>query len=191
MTQVTSPTVRRTKQRIRQAFAGLLEEKKSLNNITITELVERAEVSRSTFYTHYKNLHAVVVDFQTEIFENFFSYVVAEQIPTVDDYFTKLTEFLYRNESTYRQLLASPEGLEYGFLLNQAICRQCYRIFHGTDRMQGDSARQLKTRINFFVDGFTGLLIKYYRQELDLTLEQIVSYSMGVAKLLLPAVDND
>ncbi len=191
MNQTVSPTIRRTKQHIRQAFASLLEEKKSLNNITITELVERAEVSRATFYTHYKNLHAVVVDFQTEIFENFFSYVAAEQIPTMDEYFAKLTEFLYRNESTYRQLLASPEGLEYGFLLNQAICQQCYRIFRETDKVQGCSAQQLKTSINFFVDGFTGLLIKYYRQELDLTLEQIVDYSIEAAKLLLPAIENN
>ncbi len=188
MNQTISPTIKRTKQRIRQAFAGLLEDKKSLNNITITELVKRADVSRSAFYTHYKNLHDVVVDFQTEIFENFFSYATFGQIPTIDEYFTKLTEFLHRNEAIYRQLLASPEGLEYGFLLNKAICRQCYQIFREANDAHGRSAEELKTSINFFVDGFTGLLIKYYRQEIDLSLEQIVHYSLGIAETLLPQV---
>jgi len=186
MKQTVSPTVKRTKQHIRQAFASLLEEKKSLNNITITELVQRAEVSRSAFYTHYKNLHAVVIDFQTEIFDNFFSPGVTEQIPNIDEYFVKLAEFLRSNETVYRQLVASPEGLEYGFLLNQAICRQCYQILHRSNDMRGCSPQQLKTSINFFVDGFTGLLIKYYRQELDLTLEQIVDYSKEVVKTFLP-----
>ncbi len=188
MDQTISPAIKRTKQRIRQAFASLLEEKKSLSNITITELVKRAGVSRSVFYTHYKNLHAVIVDFQTEIFENFFSYTTFEQTPTAEEYFTKLTEFLHHNEAIYRQLLSSPEGLEYGFLLNQDICRQCYQIFSEANDAKKRTAEELKTSINFFVDGFTGLLIKYYRQELDLTLEQIVNYSMEAAKTLLPQV---
>lgn len=188
MNQTISPTVKRTKQHIRQAFASLLKEKNSLSNITITELVQRAEVSRSAFYAHYRNLHDVVVDFQAEIFENFFSSEAVEEAPTIDDYFVKLTEFLRDNEATYRQLLASSEGLEYGFLLDRAICQQCYRIFCRVDGVNSRSQQELETDINFFVDGFTGLLIKYYRREIDLTLEQIVNYSREKAKIFFPRV---
>lgn len=202
----------RTRERIRKALASLLEEKKSLSNITITELTERANVSRSTFYTHYKNLHAVVVDFQTEIFDNFFAAIktphstgnnpsqdlvfsenASEQnpnladnsAPTIDDFFDRLADFLRANETTYRQLLSSSEALEYGLALNQTICEQCFRFLKHRGDLHRHPIYHLKIDINFFVDGLIGLLTKYFRDEIDLTLDQIIDYAKEISHFYL------
>ena len=47
----------KTRNLIRDTFAELLYEKKNINKITVTELVQRADINRSTFYSHYDDVH--------------------------------------------------------------------------------------------------------------------------------------
>ncbi len=46
---------RRTREALLRALVGLLQEK-PLNCIKVTELTERADVNRATFYTHYQDI---------------------------------------------------------------------------------------------------------------------------------------
>lgn len=50
--------VRKTKERILQAF-DTLSEKKPLNKITATQLCELADINRSTFYQYYADIYAL------------------------------------------------------------------------------------------------------------------------------------
>ena len=43
--------VRKSKKAIQKAFAELLSEKNDINKITVKEIVERADISKSTFYS--------------------------------------------------------------------------------------------------------------------------------------------
>ena len=49
----------KTRQKIREAFAELLKEKNELSNMSVTELVKLADITRSTFYTHYDSIYDV------------------------------------------------------------------------------------------------------------------------------------
>ena len=49
----------RTKKMIRTAFAELIGEKKMISNISVSELAERADIAKSTFYNHYEDIYAV------------------------------------------------------------------------------------------------------------------------------------
>lgn len=48
---------KKTRNLIKKKFAELMNEKKELNKITVTELVKRAGITRSTFYTHYDDIY--------------------------------------------------------------------------------------------------------------------------------------
>lgn len=56
----------RSRKMIRQAFTELLEEK-PLDKITVTDIVRRADLNRSTFYAHYPDIQGVVEEIQEEI----------------------------------------------------------------------------------------------------------------------------
>lgn len=58
--------VRRTLKAIRSAFYELVLEKK-YGDISITELTERAEINRKTFYLHYSSLEDLVEEVEQEI----------------------------------------------------------------------------------------------------------------------------
>lgn len=53
--------VARTRHQLEQAMLALVAER-GLDDVTVADLVERAEVNRSTFYQHYEDKHALLAD---------------------------------------------------------------------------------------------------------------------------------
>jgi AcrR family transcriptional regulator len=53
--------VRRTREAIHRAFIGLMQEK-GYDAITVTDIIERADIGRSTFYAHYTDKRDVLYD---------------------------------------------------------------------------------------------------------------------------------
>ena len=58
--------IKLTKKCIRDALVELLKEK-SIEHISVKELSERADINRSTFYTHYRDVYAVVEEMAEEV----------------------------------------------------------------------------------------------------------------------------
>ena len=61
-----SARVRMTKQLLRRAFTQLLLEK-PIQNITVRELCEKAQVNRGTFYLHYKDIYDLMESIETQM----------------------------------------------------------------------------------------------------------------------------
>ena len=64
----------RSREKIRQAYVELIHEKGTVD-ITVKELVERADVNRSTFYAHYQDIYAVIEEIEDEIVQKMFAFL--------------------------------------------------------------------------------------------------------------------
>ena len=62
--------VLKTKRAIRNAFAKLMAEK-DINDITIIELAETADINRKTFYNYYSGVYQVVEDIEQDILKSY------------------------------------------------------------------------------------------------------------------------
>ena len=62
--------VLKTKRAIRNAFAKLMVEK-DINDITIMELAETADINRKTFYNYYSGVYQVVEDIEHDILSSY------------------------------------------------------------------------------------------------------------------------
>ena len=92
--QCLNASSRKTRKLIKTVFAELMQEKKKLSKIKVTELVKRADITRSTFYTHYDDIYEVAKDYELETIE----------LLTCDD------KILYTNEDILRLERTSPSA---------------------------------------------------------------------------------
>lgn len=87
--------VKRTKRVLRECLFSLLETS-TIDEITVKELTEKADVNRSTFYFYYKDINDMMMQIQSEIFEVFEKTVITPQASfvTVEDFTSYLLRFL-------------------------------------------------------------------------------------------------
>lgn len=158
----------KTKELIKKTFAELMNEKKSLSNITVTELVKRANINRGTFYTHYDNLYDVAEDFETEAIDFFIND--EQELNTweqINEYFDKLILHLKQNEITYKMLLSSsvpPVSLNK---LNKLLKEKIKEF------LTYNHLYNYELNVIFFVDGFMTLVLRYLKEEIPYTLDEI------------------
>jgi len=62
--------IKRTKHALKDALIRLMEEK-DFRSITITDIIERADYNRGTFYTHYPHKEALLDDVVNEVIDGF------------------------------------------------------------------------------------------------------------------------
>ncbi len=93
--------IRKTKQAIRNALFQIMEEK-SIDKITVAEIVQKADINRSTFYFYYEDINDLLRQTENEVFETFvrsivltsFSFSKKEEFV---QYLTKYMEFCRQN----------------------------------------------------------------------------------------------
>ena len=99
----------RSKRLINEALADLLQEK-PLDKITVTDVVNRADINRGTFYAHYKDIPDVVDHLIQQTFDTIRS-AVDQQTDSITDVGEKLLStiqiILEEDLFFYRKILNS------------------------------------------------------------------------------------
>jgi AcrR family transcriptional regulator len=65
----SDPRVQRTRQLLLEAFMALVKEKRTIHSISIQEIAMRATVNRATFYAHFEDKYALVMDWSRDKFQ--------------------------------------------------------------------------------------------------------------------------
>ncbi len=175
----------RSKRLIRQAFVSLIKTKPA-NKITITDIVNEANINRATFYAHYSCLKDLVdeieqdvIDKLTEVLNNF----------KLENFFTNPTPlllqvsiFLSEDPDYYKTLASTPES--------SVFIEKLKLIF--VDYMEQDASIPLEVRqskgfhinVLFFAGGLVSLYTQWLGGQLDCSLYDI---PMEVSKLFTMA----
>ena len=116
-----------TKNLIKQEFIKLLN-KKSLHNITVTEIAKQCKIERKTFYYHYENLPQLV----KEIFDEELEDVIEEFNETLswEESFISATKFILENKKVVKHMYESNYKVElekYIFSISGEIMRKYVR----------------------------------------------------------------
>ncbi len=160
----------KTRNLIRETFAELFNEKKQLDKITVTELVKRAEITRSTFYTHYDNIYDVAQDYQLQTIELLCSEdLKLHSKQDIKDYFVNIIKCLKDNEKIYKLLLSANESLIFLEKLKNIASQKIYDILKNEYKDE-----YLDLNISFFINGVSMEILKYFRNESPYSLDELL-----------------
>ncbi len=160
----------KTRNLIKKTFAELINEKKQLNKITVTELVKRAQLTRSTFYTHYDNIYEVAKDYQMQTIE----LLCSEDLKLyskqdIINYFENIIQCLKDNEQTYKLLLSANESLIFLEKLKNIAIQKIY------DALKDEYIdKYLELNISFLINGILTEILKYFRNESIYSLDELL-----------------
>ena len=82
-----------TEQKIKWVFLELLNEKE-LNRISVSEICQKANIHRTTFYVHYKDVADLMEQLIREMYEQIMGFFVQEGEPVKSDGFLRLFELI-------------------------------------------------------------------------------------------------
>ena len=115
---MTDIRIIKTRQAIEMAMSDLLKEK-TFDQITTTELVKRAGISRSSFYTHYQDKYEMIDQYQSVFFTKV-ETIFDQNGTDVRNAIFEIFDFLYQ-ESVLSALLSENGTREIHIYLRQKL----------------------------------------------------------------------
>ena len=98
----------KTKKAIFQAFSELLKEKE-LRKITVQEIVDKADISRVTFYKYYLDVYDLYDKIENELLTNIGLITLQLADKPSDEFFKELVTYIYNNRVTF-DMVFSPNS---------------------------------------------------------------------------------
>lgn len=173
----------KTKKIIKNTFAELIKENRELNKMTVSELVKRADINRSTFYNHYDSIYGVAEELEAEIIKVLLENTT--KLNSLDDIFKYLDEiidYLKRNEDMYRLLLSSDEPQVFLKKLNRSILEKMYNSINNNSNFKNSDI--LKFEVAFFTDGIINQVLNYFTGRSEYSLDEICENSKAIFQIL-------
>ena len=178
----------RSRRLINQAFLELLREK-SFEKITVTDIVKRADINRSTFYAHYPDVRGLVealmeqaVNQSVSLVANLsFEELFLDPIP----FLTGMLEIGLDNMELYRLIGSSDFALKQVEKLKTILLEKAISTVDIPERIRQSNA--FKIQINFFIGGILNTYQQWLQGNLTCSVEEIMEQ---IANLITSNADT-
>lgn len=167
--------VQKTKRALRSALFELIKEK-DLNEISVTELTQKAEINRSTFYFYYKDIYDMMEQIQNEIYD-----VVENDLISTDFKFNRLSDYTSYIERFLEYSKENAEVCRF-VIMNDCQNKLAKKILDSLlkqvpDSKQGydenDSRRYLTS---FALSAFQGTIIEWLNDGMPVSTKEMASF---------------
>ena len=166
-----------------------LAAEKSLPNLTIQDVTNRAGVNRTTFYLHYSGLHELLEDCARALFNEMRTKIYANKILDYHPDLTRLEPFvesvfrhLEKHAKFYRAMLGKQGDPFFRVLFQDLLSELIFEpIAYGA--ASEDTSHQFAMTLRFFSAGFTGIASWWLEKGMPVSSKKA---SQQVARDILP-----
>ena len=173
--------VRRTKKLLTQALTQLLQEKQ-INEITVKELTDLADMNRGTFYLYYKDMFDMLEKIEDGMFEALDAIVSLHEHDEVSQQ-TKpilldLFRFIEDNQEMCRVLLSPHGDMNFLHRLNEVVREKCLKAWPNIRKEKGEA--DFDYHYSFVVFGCAGIIRAWVNRNCSESAEKMAEMAYGM-----------
>jgi AcrR family transcriptional regulator len=175
--------VRRTHKLLWEALVAELATR-PFEEITVTDICERAMVHRTTFYKHYEDKYALLARGMRQMYDALVAE--AEHLPpsafSTDHpppYFVRLFEHVAENESFYRLMLTGEGVGRFQRLVKDYIAEVAQTRMGASMVTDSHRAFPLAMRVQYLAGGVLSLLAWWLEHDMPLTAHQMARFLLS------------
>lgn len=166
----------RSRKLIRQAFMELLKEKE-FEKITVTDIVKRADINRSTFYAHYPDVFGVIDEIQQEVLD--YTQKVLDDM-NFNNFFNDPKPFLKEivkiaedNHELYRLLSSSNMLVKQLQKLKMLLIERTIKTMEVPS--QYVDPFEFEFMVRFFMGGVVDVYTQWLNGDIDTSLDELTN----------------
>ena len=175
----------KTRRLIKNTVISLLSEKKDIGKISVSELVERAEISRATFYAHFDDIYGVVEEFEREIIDEFFTNAKLLATDDYEKFFDALLSFMKQNNDNYKMMCKSDDVLFSAKRLTTLTINKLMELIDNDPYIKNREFIELE--ISVFLEGLLFEYVKYCRGLSPTDPDELCAYAKNWYKKFMKA----
>ena len=173
--------VRRTKKLLTQALTQLLQEKQ-INEITVKELTDLADMNRGTFYLYYKDMFDMLEKIEDGMFEALDAIISLHEHDDVSQQ-TKpilldLFDFIEENQEMCRVLLSPHGDMSFLHRLNEVVREKCLKAWPDIRKEKGEA--DFDYHYSFVVFGCAGVIRAWVNRNCQESSEKMAEMAYGM-----------
>ena len=180
--------VRKTKKQLRECLTRLLREKK-VQDITVRELTDLADLNRGTFYLHYRDVFDLLEKTENELLDEFYSLMYRHRAQDLSDHLSEMLVDIFNlakdNSDLVMILLGENGDLNFVNRLKNLVREKCIQDW--LELFRGTNSDVFEAYYSFIVSGCVGLVqhwlqtgLKETPQELARLTEQMITQGIRV-----------
>ena len=167
---------KKTRNAIFTAFTALLE-KKTYSALTVQDIIDEADIGRSTFYAHFETKDELLKALCKDIFDHVFSSEIMSEekhdFSHHSSFSDRITHILYHIREKQQNIKGLFTG-ECGEIFMGCLKEYLFRVFD--DRLTEDSPVPRSYRLDHAVSSFAETLRWWLREHSEYSPEQISSF---------------
>lgn len=157
--------VLRTKRAIKAAFARLLTEK-DVNDITISDIADLADINRKTFYNYYAGIYEVIDEIEDEIAENFETVLTdtdfKENLKNPYMLFEKLTEIINTDMDFFGYMLSMNANVSLSTKIVEILKTRAKTIIMS---YLDEDERRIDLMLEFMISGLMAVYKSWFNSD--------------------------
>ncbi len=177
-------SVRHTKKRLKESLLLLLQQK-PVNEISVKELAELAEVNRGTFYFHYTDVYDMLYQTEDEFFRDFETILDSEEgtRTDMDRSLLKIFTFLGENQSMCRVFFSENNDMKFFKKIKALVDRHLCSLWKHSGVLLDQTKMEMYNA--FIGNGCAGLMQRWLDDELKESPEEIAALVSSIIYSIL------
>lgn len=178
----TDRRVIKTKKAIHMAFVKLLSQK-SVNEITVKDIADEADINRKTFYNYYSGVYSVMEELEDNMISSFMDnletlnleqdihnpYIAFTKLAKI--VFTNLTEIIEGNPELYYHLLRSDSNTSLFIKIENALIDR-YKEFFQPKNTENKPA--IDVICEYCISGTVGVFRYWFQSDRKASIEDLI-----------------